>query len=201
MLLRLVLTVARSKFGRPAQSASSTTSESSASPSPHASPITGALALSTSSQPGELSMSFLSNFNLANFASALVTVAQKAETAVADAKLVYTYAANVIHAAETAYAGQTNAGATKKAAVLAAAEAFATSLGANWSLLEAGLSAWIDVVIAGYNAAAVVIGKPQVNQSVVDATVATGEAAATVVVNTAASVANGTISSTNTSGL
>lgn len=146
-------------------------------------------------------MSFLSNFNLANFATALVTVAQKAETAVANAKLVYTYAANVIHAAETAYAGQESAGATKKAAVLAAAEAFAASLGANWSLLEAGLSAWIDVVIAGYNAAAVVMGTPQVNQASVDATVATGEAAATVVVQTAASVANGTLSSANTSGL
>jgi len=141
-------------------------------------------------------MSFLSNFNLANFASALVTVAQKAETAVADAKLVYSYAANVIHAAETAYAGQTSAGSTKKAAVLAAAEAFATSLGANWTLLEAGLSAWIDVVIAGYNAAAVVMGTPQVNQAAVDKAVNTGAAAATVVVNTAAQLAGGTTPST-----
>ena len=134
-------------------------------------------------------MSFLSNFNLANFASALVTVAQKAETAVADAKLVYQYAANVIHAAETAYDGQTNAGSTKKTAVLAAAEAFATSLGANWSLLEAGLSAWIDVVIAGYNAAAVVMGTPSVNQATVDAAMTVGEGVATAVVTTAAQVA------------
>lgn len=147
-------------------------------------------------------MSFLSNFNLANFASALVTVAQKAETAVTDAKLVYTYAANVIHAAETAYDGQANAGATKKAAVLASAEAFATALGANWSLLESGLSAWIDVVIAGYNAAAVVMGTPQVNQAAVDAVVATGEGVATAVVQTAAAVAGGTLpSAANSTGL
>lgn len=150
-------------------------------------------------------MSFLSNFNLASFASALVTVAQKAETAVADAKLVYSYAANVIHAAETAYAGQTNAGSTKKAAVLAATEAFATSLGANWPLLETGLAAWIDVVIAGYNAAAIVMGTPQVNQAKVDAAVQTGAAAATVVVNTAAELVGGTQASaaaaTNPTGL
>ena len=146
-------------------------------------------------------MSFLSNFNLANFASALVTVAQKTETAVADAKLVYSYAANVIHAAETAYAGQTNAGATKKAAVLAATEAFATSLGANWTLLETGISAWIDVVIAGYNAAAVVMGTPQVNQAKVDAAMQTVNSVATPVVNTAASLASGTLPAGNPTGL
>jgi hypothetical protein len=139
------------------------------------------------------------SFNLANLASDLVTVVTKVETAVTDAKQIYTYASKVVTAAEAAYEGQVNAGATKKASVMAATAAFATSLGANWSLLESAVSAWIDVLIAAYNAAADVIGTPQVNQAAVDTAVAAGESVSTPVVETASEVAQAVVPETTPS--
>lgn len=129
------------------------------------------------------------SFNLANLASDLVSVAKSVENAASQAQQIYSYAGKVVAAAETAYAGQTGAGATKKAAVLAAAEAFATSLGANWSLISSALSAWIDVLIAAWNAAADIAGAPTVNQAAVDTTVQSVETVASVVVGAGATIA------------
>lgn len=88
----------------------------------------------------------------------IVTAAETiATTTVTAAETIYQYGASMIVAAEAAYSAQSGAGATKKAAVLAAVQAVVTALGEDWSKLSAQLSSWIDMVISAWKEASSIV--------------------------------------------
>lgn len=83
--------------------------------------------------------------------SAIATALTAVSSAVKASEVIYTAGAQLIQVAETAYASASSAGATKKAAVLAALEALAKDLGTEWSTISAEVSSWIDMVIQTWN--------------------------------------------------
>lgn len=101
----------------------------------------------------------LSILTLANsMASAVPNIEAVAE----DTTLIHQFVAGVIASTEQAYAAA-GAGAHKKAAVLAAASAFVTSIGHEWSTVAPHIDSFIEVAVGAYNLAAVLVpGLPAV---------------------------------------
>lgn len=116
------------------------------------------------------------SISLASIANALTVVAAALPSAITAAEDIYKFGATMIVDAETAYSTTTGTGATKKAAVLAAVEAFVVALGQDFSKIEADLSAWIDMVLSAYNKAAAAL----TTASTVSTATAVSDAAAAV---------------------
>lgn len=101
-------------------------------------------------------------FNLASFANAMAAAVPTITSIGADTGVIHNFVAGVISATEQAYAAA-GAGAHKKAAVLAAAETFVTSIGHEWSTVAPHVDSFIEVAVGAYNlAAALVPGLPAV---------------------------------------
>jgi hypothetical protein len=84
----------------------------------------------------------------AQVATALKTVTELTYDA---AVSIYSYAKDMIVTAEQVYGTETAAGSSKLSAVLAAVGSFATSLGADWSKLEALITSFVNGCISFYN--------------------------------------------------
>ncbi|MBZ6397049.1 MULTISPECIES: hypothetical protein [Pantoea] len=87
------------------------------------------------------------SFSLSAIATALSVVAG----AVQATEIIYKAGAELIVVAENAYSASVGSGATKKAAVLQALQAFCVSVGQNWALLKDELSSWVDMVVQSWN--------------------------------------------------
>ena len=85
--------------------------------------------------------------SIATVANALASIVSVVEAT----QKLYAYGADLMEATEKAYSGVSGAGGTKKAAVIAALKAFAETIGAQWGVVEAQVSAWIDTVKSAYN--------------------------------------------------
>ncbi|WP_347558595.1 hypothetical protein [Robbsia sp. KACC 23696] len=123
------------------------------------------------------------SFSLSTMAAAIASISTiatsavtLASTTVTVAETIYKYGAEMITAAESAYDAQTGAGASKKAAVMAALQAFVTALGEDWSKMASELSSWIDMVIAAWKSAVALVQ----NIGTTAAATATADAATTV---------------------
>lgn len=81
------------------------------------------------------------------------TVATAVTTVITTGKTIYEYVSELMEDVQAAYEGQTDAGETKKAAVLAAAKVVIESLGEDWDSISDKISAFIDSVKAAYNKA------------------------------------------------
>jgi hypothetical protein len=68
------------------------------------------------------------------------------------ATVLYTYATELMEAAEKAYATTSGAGATKHESVLASVEKLAGALNMNWPNIQVAISAFIESVKTAFNA-------------------------------------------------
>ena len=103
------------------------------------------------------------NFNLASFANAMAAAVPTIESIGADTGVIHQFVAGVIASTEQAYAAA-GAGAHKKAAVLAAASAFVTSIGHEWSTVAPHVESFVEVAVGAYNLAATLVpGLPAVS--------------------------------------
>lgn len=102
------------------------------------------------------------NFNLSSFANAMAAAVPTITAVGADTGVIHSFVAGVIASTEQAYAAA-GAGAHKKAAVLAAAETFVTSIGHEWSTVAPHVDSFIEVAVGAYNLAATLVpGMPAV---------------------------------------
>ena len=102
------------------------------------------------------------NFNLSNFANAMAAAVPTITAVGADTGVIHSFVAGVIASTEQAYAAA-GAGAHRKAAVLAAAETFVTSIGHEWSTVAPHVDSFIEVAVGAYNLAATLVpGLPAV---------------------------------------
>lgn len=93
----------------------------------------------------------MSSISLSSIASLLAQTYAEVKGVAAEAKPLYELAAGLMQTFETTFAAAENAGAAKKAAVLAAVGVVATQAGQDWNTLEAELGAFIDGVKGAYN--------------------------------------------------
>lgn len=126
-------------------------------PPPNASPVSAPPASFTDQK--ETRIMTLSILTLANaMAAAIPTI----ESIGADTGVIHNFVAGVIASTEQAYAAA-GAGAHKKAAVLAAASAFVTSIGHEWSTVAPHIDSFVEVAVGAYNLAATLVpGLPAV---------------------------------------
>jgi hypothetical protein len=89
------------------------------------------------------------SLNILEAGQALATIEQLD----ANATSLYNYAIALANQAETTYAAQTSAGASKKAAVMAVVGAMAQKLGTDWTTLQPQVSTLIDNAVAAVNVA------------------------------------------------
>lgn len=102
------------------------------------------------------------NFNLSSFANAMAAAVPTIAAVGTDTGVIHSFVAGVIASTEQAYAAA-GAGAHKKAAVLAAAETFVTSIGHEWSTVAPHVDSFIEVAVGTYNLAATLVpGLPAV---------------------------------------
>lgn len=96
------------------------------------------------------------NFNLSSFANAMAAAVPTISAVGVDTGVIHSFVAGVIASTEQAYAAA-GAGAHKKAAVLAAAETFVTSIGHEWSTVAPHVDSFIEVAVGAYNLAATLV--------------------------------------------
>lgn len=95
-------------------------------------------------------------FNLSNFANAMAAAVPTITAVGADTGVIHSFVAGIIASTEQAYAAA-GAGAHKKAAALAAAETFVTSIGHEWATVAPHVESFIEVVVGAYNLAATLV--------------------------------------------